>query len=180
MPCRDAVLPIIAALAALCVASAAHAQYQWRDEVGRMVYSDQPPPPSVPASAIVRQPRSAAAAAAAAALARPEAAPDAAPGAATAATPPRERPTAADAEMAYRKRRLEREQAERAGAEALARERRSAAACDEARSEARSMASGERVARFDERGERVFLDDAGRAERLEAARRAISELCRPG
>ena len=89
-------------------------------------------------------------------------------------------PSTADREMAYRKRRLEREQGERKNEENQARERQVAAACEDARAEVRTMSSGERIMRIDERGERVVLDDAVRGERLQAARRAVSEHCKPG
>ena len=50
--CRAAVLglPLLAALPA-------HAQYSWVDEHGTRVFSDQPPPPNVPAKRILKAPR---------------------------------------------------------------------------------------------------------------------------
>ncbi len=45
-------------LAATCLALPAtvFAQWQWRDASGRLVYSDVPPPPSVPAGSIMQAP----------------------------------------------------------------------------------------------------------------------------
>src|SRR5512137_1323407 len=48
-------LLVVAAAAALGTTPAA-AQWAWRDAAGRMVYSDQPPPKSVPARDILKQP----------------------------------------------------------------------------------------------------------------------------
>ncbi|WP_416048770.1 DUF4124 domain-containing protein [Cupriavidus basilensis] len=51
-------LATLAALACLCQAATAQAdsQWQWRDGSGRMVYSDVPPPPSVPAASVIKAP----------------------------------------------------------------------------------------------------------------------------
>src|SRR5690606_7951222 len=54
---RPARLAIAAAVALCTLAGAAQAvQYQWRDDKGRMVYSDLPPPASVTPDRIVRAP----------------------------------------------------------------------------------------------------------------------------
>lgn len=173
MPLRH-LLPLL--LVALAAAPDASAQYQWRDANGRMVYSDMPPPASVPPSAVQRAPArqtpagtSGGSGATASAMA-PAPAP-AAPSAASA-------PSAADAEMAFRKRRMEREEAERKAAEAETRAQRAAAACEVSRAQVRTLESGMRVARVNERGEREFIDDATRASQLETARKSVRELCR--
>ena len=49
--------------------------------------------------------------------------------------------------------------------------------CAAARENARVLQDSPRVTTYDENGERVFLDDAARAQRLEQARKAISENC---
>lgn len=49
-------LATLAALACLCQGAAAQAQWQWRDGSGRMVYSDVPPPPSVPVASVIKAP----------------------------------------------------------------------------------------------------------------------------
>jgi hypothetical protein len=53
LPLRH-LLPLI--LVALVVAPDASAQYKWRDENGRLVYSDQPPPTSIPHDAVLQAP----------------------------------------------------------------------------------------------------------------------------
>ncbi|MDR3379666.1 DUF4124 domain-containing protein [Cupriavidus basilensis] len=51
-------LATLAALACLCQAATAQGDspWQWRDASGRMVYSDVPPPPSVPAASVIKAP----------------------------------------------------------------------------------------------------------------------------
>jgi hypothetical protein len=161
-------LPLL--LVALAAAPHASAQYQWRDANGRMVYSDMPPPASVPPSAVQRAPARqtpAGTSGGSGATASAPAAPAAAPAA-----------SAADAGMAFRKRRMEREEAERKAAEAESRTRRAAAACEDSRAQVRTLESGMRVARVNERGEREFIDDTTRASQLEAARKSVREFCR--
>lgn len=95
-----------ALLTLLFVSAAAHSQFAWLDEKGQRVYSDQPPPPSVPDAKVLHAPRGAS---------RTPGDADAAPAAAgaTAKTPP----TLAERELDYRKRR---EESEKAAAKAAA------------------------------------------------------------
>jgi hypothetical protein len=183
MPIRH-LLPLL--LAVLAAAPPALAQYKWRDENGRMVYSDLPPPASVAPSAVLRAPARPAPAPAAggsgasakdAAPAATGAVAPAAPAAAANPAAAAPSPSIADREMAFRKRRLEQEDAARKSADAEARSARVSAACDAARADARVMESGVRVGTVNERGERDILDDAQRATRLEAARRVLREAC---
>ncbi|HYF60454.1 MAG TPA: DUF4124 domain-containing protein [Burkholderiaceae bacterium] len=166
-------LPLL--MLALAAAPDASAQvHQWRDANGRMVYSDMPPPASVRPSAVIRSP------------ARPTPADGAGGSGATASAEPAlraasapasEAPSAADREMEFRKRRLERAEAERKAAEAGRLAERRTQACEAARSELRALESGMRLMRVNERGEREFVDDATRDRRLEAARAGVSEHC---
>ncbi|MFO0459671.1 MAG: hypothetical protein ACK50I_10745 [Burkholderiales bacterium] len=80
--------------------------------------------------------------------------------------------------MAFRKRRMEREEAERKAVEAETRTQRAAAACEDSRALVRTLESGMRVARFNEHGEREFMDDAARVSQLEIARKSVREFCR--
>jgi hypothetical protein len=167
-------LPLL--IAALAAAPNAFAQYQWRDENGRMVYSDMPPPASVQPSAVQRAPaRQAPAVAPGGSGATASDAPP--PPTASAAPAAASEQSAAEREMAFRKRRLERAEAERKSAETQAAARRSAAACEDARTRARTLESGMRVARVNDRGEREVLDEETRTTQLESARRAMREHC---
>ena len=80
--------------------------------------------------------------------------------------------------MAFRKRRTERAEAERKAEEAAAQAQRMARACEDSRTQVRTLESGVRMGRVNERGEREIVDDATRASQLESARRSVRELCR--
>ena len=164
-------LPLL--LAALAAAPHASAQYQWRDANGRMVYSDLPPPASVPPSAVQRAParQTPAVAPGGSGVTASEPRPGGTPAAGGAA------PSIAEQEMAFRKRRLERAEAERKATQAQAEARRAAAACEFARAQVRTLESGMRVARVNEGGEREVIDEATRASQLDGARRSMREHC---
>ena len=166
---------LAAALVAAALAGAgplATAQWLWRDNAGRLNASDLPPPPDVPDKNIIKRPVGAAARGVAA---TPAAAPaSAAAPAASAASVPR----GVDAELEARRARAEQEKAARAKAEddKLAAQR--AENCRRARAQLALIDSGQRIARVDDKGERVVLDDAARAAEAAAAQRAIAADCR--
>ncbi|MFM1987990.1 MAG: hypothetical protein RJA99_947 [Pseudomonadota bacterium] len=172
-------LPLL--LVALAAAPFAHAQYKWRDANGRMVYSDMPPPASVAPSAVLQAPgRPAPAADPGGSGATAKAAAGSASGAAPAtgmAVPAAPAASAADRELEFRKRRLERAEAERKAAEEAGQKKELAAACDDTRSQLRTLESGMRVSQVNEGGERVVMDDAMRASKLAAAREALKKHC---
>jgi hypothetical protein len=168
LPLRH-LLPLI--LVALVVAPDASAQYKWRDENGRLVYSDQPPPTSIPQDAVLQAPGL-----------RPPAERSSgttADGAKTSGAGPGSAAvtSAADRELEFRKRRNERVASERKAAEESAKARQASAACEETRAELRTLESGVRVSHVNERGEREFIDDEQRATRIEAARKSSREHC---
>jgi hypothetical protein len=158
----------LAAVALIGASVHAGAEYQWRDKSGQLHASDRPPPPDVPDKDILKRP-SPNAAVPHSAVAAP-----AASAAASAASAPR----GVDPELQARRARAEQENAERAKAD----EERAAALraqnCSRARSQLALLDSGQRIARVNERGERVFLDDQARAEEAAAARRVIASDCR--
>lgn len=49
--------------------------------------------------------------------------------------------------------------------------------CDAARQNARSLEEGGRIFTYDEKGERTYMEDGARAQRLDEARKAISTNC---
>jgi hypothetical protein len=158
---------------------AAAAQYQWRDDRGRMVYSDLPPPASVAPARILRAPEPPPAAATIrdpGAAASPGAR-SAAVAAAAASTPAPAPATAADQEFAFRKRMADRAEEEKKAAEAADREVKLAKACADAQGDIRSLESGQRISRINAAGEREFLSEAERTERLRNARKSVSERC---
>jgi len=147
------------------------AQFQWRDANGRMVYSDLPPPVSVPLHSVIKGPIGQAPAGPPGGSGGPVAAAVSAP---APAAPP---PSAADRELEWRKRRLERAESQRKAAEADERAQRIAAACADSRYEIRTMESGLRMASVNERGEREVVGEAERERRLATARQQVREHC---
>ncbi len=162
---------VIAATLGLALALPAHAQWKWRDKAGQTQYSDLPPPAGTADADILLRPnagqRRATAAPAVAA---------AASGAASAA--PRLAPKASEPELEAKRRKVE----EEAAAQKKAEEARMAVAradnCVRAKAQVRSMESGVRVARTNEKGEREFLDDAARAAEAQRSRGVVASDCK--
>lgn len=144
----------------------ATAQYQWRDTAGRMVFSDQPPPASVDPKRIVKAPT---------APLPLEA--QAAPAAAATAGAAKAAPTVAERELAYRKRQAEQAEQEKKAAEESRRKLDLARACADTQADIRSLESGQRISRINAAGEREFLAEAERAQRLKDARKNVGERC---
>lgn len=156
------------ALTLLICAGSAHAQYVWLDAQGRKQYSDMPPPASVPANRILKQPGGALAADAPvdakAEASRP--APKEAPPAA---------PTLAEREADFRKRRAEQAEKEKKAAEEAQRQADNKKRCEQIRDYQRSLEAGELISKRDKNGERVLMSDAERASELQDAKRALED-----
>lgn len=76
--------------------------------------------------------------------------------------------------LEFQKRRIQREQqAEREQREVNDRQRR----CNVARDDLRRLESSRRLYDLNDKGERVYLDDAGRTAALERARRSVGRAC---
>lgn len=159
------------------VATPAAAQWAWREDSGRVMYSDRPPPPNIKMSQILRQP-------AAAAQATPATSTPSATGVddagkekeseAKSASAPK---TLAEREMDFRKRQQERATAERKAQEEQQKSSAKAAECERARGYLRALEDGQRIARTDASGNREFLDDAQRATETERARKLVQASC---
>jgi len=157
--------------AALACSTAASAQWAWRDEAGKMVYSDQPPPKSVPAKNIVRQPPT---------PARPTAhvpAPAAAPAEAKAPPAPAATPTLAEREIESRRQQQQVAEAEKKAADAQVQQARNAENCERLRSYLRALQGGFRIARVNAAGQQEILDDAARAAETSRTRAEIERDC---
>lgn len=181
--------PAALMLASALLAGAASAgTWQWRDASGRMVYSDLPPPPEVRTSQIVRAPVSAQVPPAGAAAAA-DSATDAgdvprATGMAAAATaaPAAAKPHSwIEKEAEFRKRTLERQEAERKEQAQRDQAAASARACEQSRATLRTLESGMRMTTIAPDGERQVLDERERTRRIEELRSGIARDCaRPG
>lgn len=163
---------IVGALLLAC-GTAAHAQWEWKDANNKRHLSDQPPPPSVPASRILKAPRGQMPD-----LRREmaEPAPAAASGA-EAGERKKTAPSTADRNAEFNKRRSEAaEQAQKADQQAR-NKAAGAAACDNARANLRVLESGIRIATTDRNGEQAFLDEAQKAEQVRRNRDTLASHC---
>lgn len=173
---------VFALVVGTSAADSVWAQYQWRDENGRMTFSDLPPPASTPPTNVLRAPARPAAQASTAPSASPGASQaSAASGAASSATPaaPAGTPaaTAADRELEFRKRQLERADADRKQTERRAQSDRIARACEDARASLRVLESGMRITQVNGNGEREYLSDEARERKLASMRQDLQQQC---
>jgi len=145
-------------------ATAAQAQYVWIGPGGTRQYSDRPPPPGTPASKIVKAPG----------RANPEPVPvppavmpadGSATDPATKPLPPKGPPTLAEQEAAYRARAKARDEANLKAQEEAQRTRQLAERCNAARETQAQLASGTRIARYGQDGQKTYMTDAERATR---------------
>lgn len=161
------------AITALALSSGVWAQWQWKDASGRRIFSDTPPPVSVPDRDILQRPKGAAPPAAAEAPATAAAGP--------AATPAKTAP-AADASLEQRKQQLEKAEADKRKAEEKVAEEKAAKVravnCENARKNKATIESGVRVTVTNTRGEAEYLDEAARAAQLRQANDLIRDNCR--
>jgi hypothetical protein len=162
-------------------AATAAAQWAWRDDSGKLVFSDQPPPAGVKPSQVVRQPAGAGSGQTSAPVyfgdqpaAKPEA--KAEPKKAATAPPPGPK-TFAEREMEARKQAQQRAEAEKKAAEEQARKQQLAQDCERTRGYLRALEDGRRIARTDAQGSQVILDDAARAEEVARVRARLASSC---
>jgi hypothetical protein len=150
---------------------AAFAQWQWIDSSGRKVFSDQAPPPSVPANKILKR--------AGNRPAEPEpvaAAP--APAASAAASMPKL--SGKDKELEEKKKQAAAADADKKKAqeEELAKAR--AESCERTKRAKATLDSGIRVVTTNNKGEREFMDDNARATEAKRLEGIIARDCRSG
>ena len=137
--------------------SGALAQHVWLNEKGVKQYSDMPPPPGTPASRVIQQPQHSSPRAAAPAADQPAA------------------PSVAERNAAFEKRRIEQAERENKASEQARLAADNARNCEQARGYERTLASGQRIAKLDRNGERVFLSDQERAQEIATAQRVLAQ-----
>lgn len=142
----------------------AHAQtYQWKDNNGRTVISDSPPPGTAKTKRAIGE-----APAATGFVETP------APSEKKAEAPQ----TTAEKDLEFKKRQQEaREKAEKAEKE-LAAAREKQANCENARRNLAALESNQPIASLDEKGERQAMDINQRNQEMERARRFMAESCK--
>jgi len=152
----------------LCLALPASAQmYKWVDADGRVQYSDKPPPSNIKTEKL--RETAPAASAPAAGDAKGAAKKDAAKAG------PR---TAAEEEQAFRKRQLDAAKAQELDGKKQAEARQKEENCARARAALTNLEMGGRQVRIDEKGERVFLEDAQIAQETARARQDVAAACK--
>ncbi len=180
-------------LLALLASPLVLAQWQYKDEKGQTVFSDQPPPSSTKRSDILKAPPGFDAP-------RPQAvqptslnqkgstggSPNygATPPAVTAdgkpaeAKKPEEKAlTAAEKDAELQKKKKETADAQARVEKELQASRDKQQACNASKEALRNLESGARIATTNEKGERAYLDDTERAARTTRARDAVSRSC---
>jgi hypothetical protein len=146
---------LIVLLAATMAVSAQ--TYKWKDASGATQYSDTPPPPG---AKDVQQ------------LGRVPGPPTPA---ASAGTAPK---TYADRDAEFRKRQTEKQEADAKRAKAQEDEQIRSRHCEQAKTHLAALEAGARVTRYNDKGERVVLDDAGREGAKAEAQKAIDTWCK--
>lgn len=150
------------------LSSTAQAQWQWLDDSGRKVFSDRPPPPSVPAQKVLHKPVGAGVTQTPATTTTQKTGTSA-----TTDTPA----SGVDAELEKKKAEQEAEEARQKQAEehkvALQRKEN----CDRAKRARDLMQSGQMLGHTNAQGERGFMSDATRKQELTRANQTISSDC---
>lgn len=156
---RNAFLAAVGA-ATLLLGNPAFAICKWKDANGRTQYADQPPPGVQCGNTIKVQP--------------PSPAPTAGGAADGGAFPP----SAQEKEMEFRKRRLEREEANKKSELDRANLEIKKQNCETARNRHNGLMGGGRVVRFDANGQRFFLSDQEVEAEIAEARKQADQFCR--
>jgi len=166
--------------ASLAIPGTAFSQWQWKDANGRTVYSDVPPPPSIPDRAILAAPGRMAGAYRPLETenAKADAKPGPAGGPRMQAVSAKSRPDkAADADEAFRERRDARIKADLEAAtkerDQLARDER----CQQLRNYATGLSAGVRVSRSGADGAPVRLNEDERSAELARTNDSINQQC---
>lgn len=165
----------LALLALACTLPlAAAAQWQWVDNGGRKVFSDKAPPPDIPAERILKGPKGQLQVVAPATATQVAATADQAADPKTGAMP---RPTGKDKSLEERKKQVAAAEAEKKKAEDAKVAALRAENCTRAKSAKATYASGTRLTRMDDKGERVFIDDNERAAEMKKMDEVIARDC---
>ncbi len=143
-------------LALMMIAATGGAQtYKWRDAGGRIQYSDTPPPPGAKDVQQLRK----------------------APTGPASSTPAGGK-SLADQDADFRKRLAERSEAEAKQIKAAEEEQVRARNCEQAKGQLAAVESGGRMVQFNEKGERLALDDAGRERARADSQKAVDTWCK--
>ena len=160
--------PFCVLACALALPLAASAQWQWIDNQGKKVFSDQPPPADVPDKNVLRRPGGKAA----------PAAPAADTPKTDAAAAPAPKAAGVDKELEEKARKAEEAEKAKRAAEEQKVAKAKAENCNRARQGKATMDSGMRVARMNDKGEREIMDDQARAAEQRRLQDVINSDCK--
>ena len=127
---------------------------KWVDDNNRVHYSDQPPPANTQVTPLIT---TATPATAASAVSAPK--------------------SLAERDAEYKKAQKAKEEAAQKTAKQQEEARTRQKFCADTRISLKSLEEGARISTYDAKGERTFLDDAARQQRIEEARKSISTTC---
>ncbi|SFF73442.1 protein of unknown function [Duganella sp. CF458] len=165
------------ATALIACTSLAQAQWMWVNEKGVKQLSDQPPPPGTPPNRILKAPRGAPVAdmrkdVAATPGAEGEEVPASDDKAASA------KPSLAERNADYKKRQQETAEKTAKAAEDAKREAEKKKYCAEAKSNIGMLESGMRVSEMGPNGERNYMSDESRAQKVKEQRESVNSMCK--
>jgi hypothetical protein len=145
----------------------ASAQWVWKDAAGHVIASDQPPPADTPSARIIKQPR---------------------PRATNTLPPPKDPaadPAKADGPKSLADRDLDAKQQEKTAAEAAKKAADDAARaqalqenCRTVRGNLAALQAGGRAARFNEKGEKIYIDDSQRQDEINKQQAQVAQNCK--
>jgi hypothetical protein len=156
----------LAAVLGLTLALPAAAQWKWRDKNGQTQYSDLPPPPGVPEHDILQRPSAA------------TVTQRSAPPASAASAAPLAAARASDPELEARRKKAEQDIADKKKADDAKLAATKAENCTRAKEQMRTLDSGIRITRTNDKGEREFLDDSARATETKRTQQVIASECK--
>ncbi len=165
------------ATALLAATSIAQAQWVWVNDKGVKQLSDQPPPPGTPANRILKAPRGAALPDLRKEMAEASANGGDTP-AAEAKPAPKAPPTLAERNADYKKRQKEAADNEAKAAAEAQHASEKTKYCAEAKNNIAMMESGMRISEMGPNGERNFMSDESRAQKLQENRNAYNKTCK--
>lgn len=171
------ILTTLLIAATICASAQAQAPYKWRDAQGRIVYSDVPPPPSIPESNILKGgKKSAVSAPAVNAAPVPSAAGETKPEETAKPEQKKAAPkTQAELDLEFKKRQQDKAEQEKKEQDKAEQETKRQQYCERAKGYLRALEDGARISETTATGERKFFDDAQRAREIQETKKQMSE-----
>jgi len=164
------------ATALIACTSLAQAQWMWVNDKGVKQFSDQPPPPGTPANRILKAPRGVAIAEMQKDLAAPAADGEKASAGDEKAAPAK--PTLAERNADFKKRQQETAQKSAKADEQAKLDAEKKKYCADAKSNIGMLESGVRVSEMGPNGERGYMSDEARAQKIKEQRESVSNICK--